>query len=79
MKNQYNISLRFILDQKDEDKALQEICNLIGFGKVSSGFPRPTRSDGESRKDFEIKKNKFSDLLFIHFIHFIHLKEVILL
>jgi LAGLIDADG endonuclease len=35
MKTQYNISLRFILDQKDENEAILEICNLIGFGKVS--------------------------------------------
>jgi LAGLIDADG endonuclease len=35
MKSQYNVSLRFLLDQKDEEAVLKDIRNLIGFGKVS--------------------------------------------
>jgi len=35
MKSQYNVSLRFLLDQKDEEVVLKDIRNLIGFGKVS--------------------------------------------
>jgi len=36
MKSQYNVSLRFILDQKDEYIVLENIRNLIGSGKVSN-------------------------------------------
>ena len=35
MKTNYNVSLRFILDQKDEEFVLQSIRNLFGYGKVS--------------------------------------------
>jgi hypothetical protein len=35
MKTKYNVSLRFILDQKDEEMVLQNIRNLFGYGKVS--------------------------------------------
>lgn len=35
MRTQHNVSLRFILDQKDEEFVLQDIRNLLGFGKVS--------------------------------------------
>jgi len=41
MKTQYNVSLRFILDQKDEESVLQNICNLIGYGKVSRRNLKP--------------------------------------
>jgi hypothetical protein len=35
MKTKYNVSLRFILDQKDEEFVLQSIRNLFGYGKIS--------------------------------------------
>jgi len=35
MKSQYNVSLRFLLDQKGEEVVLKGIRDLIGFGKVS--------------------------------------------
>jgi hypothetical protein len=34
MKSQYNVSLRFLLDQKNEKDVLENIRNLIGHGKV---------------------------------------------
>lgn len=34
MKQLYNVSLRFLLDQKNEKSVLEDIKNLIGFGKV---------------------------------------------
>jgi hypothetical protein len=63
MKSQYNVSLRFLLDQKNEKDVLENIRNLIGSGKVvcrDKNFGEVFRYSLHSLKNSNIIINYFN-------------------